>query len=111
MLSLDEKQLKSLHTRANLRRFLDYVTNGQVEKITKMCSKGLDPNFHCQDSGGKHTMNDYIRFYVTKSIKFLTGVRYDRSSLYCKRIRRKRTYWHIWPMLKIPIDELFCQTV
>ncbi|XP_017769648.1 PREDICTED: SH3 and multiple ankyrin repeat domains protein 3 isoform X2 [Nicrophorus vespilloides] len=51
MLSLDEKQLKSLHTRANLRRFLDYVTNGQVEKITKMCSKGLDPNFHCQESG------------------------------------------------------------
>ncbi|XP_071056645.1 SH3 and multiple ankyrin repeat domains protein 2 isoform X3 [Onthophagus taurus] len=51
MLSLDEKQLKSLHTRANLRRFLDYVINGQVEKITKMCSKGLDPNFHCQDSG------------------------------------------------------------
>ncbi|XP_065158607.1 SH3 and multiple ankyrin repeat domains protein 3 isoform X3 [Atheta coriaria] len=51
MMSLDEKQLKSLHTRANLRRFLDYVTNGQVEKITKMCSKGLDPNFHCQDSG------------------------------------------------------------
>jgi SH3/ankyrin repeat-containing protein len=52
MISLDEKQLKSLHTRANLRRFLDYVHNGQVEKITKMCSKGLDPNFHCQDSGG-----------------------------------------------------------
>ncbi|XP_063927953.1 protein shank isoform X4 [Zophobas morio] len=51
MMSLDEKQLKSLHTRANLRRFLDYVHNGQVEKITKMCSKGLDPNFHCQDSG------------------------------------------------------------
>ena len=54
MMSLDEKQLKSLHTRANLRRFLDYVHNGQVEKITKMCSKGLDPNFHCQDSGGKY---------------------------------------------------------
>lgn len=51
MISLDEKQLKSLHTRANLRRFLDYVQNGQVEKITKMCSKGLDPNFHCQESG------------------------------------------------------------
>ncbi|XP_030754925.1 SH3 and multiple ankyrin repeat domains protein 3 isoform X3 [Sitophilus oryzae] len=51
MVSLDEKQLKSLHTRANLRRFLDYVQNGQVEKITKMCLKGLDPNFHCQDSG------------------------------------------------------------
>lgn len=51
MMSLDEKQLKSLHTRANLRRLLDYVANGQVEKITKMCSKGLDPNFHCADTG------------------------------------------------------------
>lgn len=51
MLSLDEKQLKSLHTRANLRRFLDYVSTGHVEKITKMCSKGLDPNFHCHESG------------------------------------------------------------
>lgn len=51
MMSLDEKQLKSLHTRANLRRFLDYVQNGQVEKITKICAKGLDPNFHCQETG------------------------------------------------------------
>ncbi|XP_074037610.1 SH3 and multiple ankyrin repeat domains prosap isoform X2 [Leptinotarsa decemlineata] len=51
MISLDEKQLKSLHTRANLRRFLDYVQNGQVEKITKICAKGLDPNFHCQETG------------------------------------------------------------
>ncbi|KAK5643243.1 hypothetical protein RI129_007088 [Pyrocoelia pectoralis] len=51
MMNLDEKQLKNIHTRTNLRRFLDYVSNGQVEKITKMCSKGLDPNFHCQDSG------------------------------------------------------------
>ncbi|CAG9854994.1 unnamed protein product [Phyllotreta striolata] len=51
MMSLDEKQIKSLHTRANLKRFLDYVQNGQVEKITKICSKGLDPNFHCQETG------------------------------------------------------------
>ncbi|XP_063229617.1 SH3 and multiple ankyrin repeat domains protein 3 isoform X2 [Bacillus rossius redtenbacheri] len=51
MLNLDEKQLKALHTRTNLRRLLDYVTNGQVEKITKMCSKGLDPNFHCPETG------------------------------------------------------------
>ncbi|XP_046621074.1 SH3 and multiple ankyrin repeat domains protein 3-like isoform X8 [Neodiprion virginianus] len=51
MLHLDEKQLKAMHTRANLRRLLDYVANSQVEKIAKMCSKGLDPNFHCQESG------------------------------------------------------------
>lgn len=52
MLKLDEKQLKAVHTKTNLRRFIDYVNHGQVEKITKMCSKGLDPNFHCQDTGG-----------------------------------------------------------
>lgn len=60
MITLDEKQLKSLHTRANLRRFLDYVGNGQVEKITKMCSKGLDPNFHCNDSGGKKLFQSFF---------------------------------------------------
>lgn len=54
MISLDEKQLKSLHTRANLRRFLEYVQNGQVEKVTKMCSKGLDPNYHCPETGGNN---------------------------------------------------------
>jgi hypothetical protein len=27
--------------------------NGNVEKVNKMCSKGLDPNFHCADSGGE----------------------------------------------------------
>jgi SH3 and multiple ankyrin repeat domains protein len=53
MLHLDEKQLKALHTRTNLRRLIDYVTNRQVEKISKMCSKGLDPNFHCAETGGK----------------------------------------------------------
>ncbi|XP_071442143.1 SH3 and multiple ankyrin repeat domains protein 3 [Hetaerina americana] len=51
MVNLDEKQLKALHTRANLRRLLDYVANGQVEKVAKMCSKGLDPNFHCPETG------------------------------------------------------------
>ncbi|CAH0717440.1 unnamed protein product, partial [Brenthis ino] len=51
MLKLDEKTLKALHSRANLRRFLEHVTHGQIDKITKACAKGLDPNFHCQDTG------------------------------------------------------------
>ncbi|XP_055920401.1 SH3 and multiple ankyrin repeat domains protein 2 isoform X2 [Eupeodes corollae] len=51
MLNLDERQLKALHTRANLRRFLECVNGGHVEKIAKMCAKGLDPNFHCPESG------------------------------------------------------------
>jgi len=52
-LNLDEKQLKQLHTKSNLRRFLDYVSSGHCDKITKMCAKGLDPNFHCPETGGK----------------------------------------------------------
>ncbi|XP_046979042.1 SH3 and multiple ankyrin repeat domains protein 3 isoform X6 [Vanessa cardui] len=51
MLKLDEKTLKALHSRANLRRFLEHVTHAQIDKITKACAKGLDPNFHCQDTG------------------------------------------------------------
>nr|XP_027226662.1 protein shank-like isoform X2 [Penaeus vannamei] len=51
MLHLEEKALRALHTRANLRRFLDYVKENNVEKVTKLCAKGLDPNFHCQDTG------------------------------------------------------------
>ncbi|XP_058834902.1 SH3 and multiple ankyrin repeat domains protein 2 isoform X3 [Topomyia yanbarensis] len=51
MLNLDERQLKALHTRANLRRFLECINGGHVEKVAKMCAKGLDPNFHCQETG------------------------------------------------------------
>lgn len=51
MLHLDEKQLKALHTRANLRRFLEYINSCNVEKVSKMCAKGLDPNFHCIETG------------------------------------------------------------
>ncbi|CRK95072.1 CLUMA_CG008550, isoform A [Clunio marinus] len=51
MLNLDERQLRALHSRSNLRRFLECVNGGHVEKISKMCAKGLDPNFHCQETG------------------------------------------------------------
>ena len=54
MLQMDEKQLKSINSKANHKKFVDHVTNGNVEKVNKMCTKGLDPNFHCQDSGGKN---------------------------------------------------------
>ena len=54
MTHLDEKQIRSLHTRGNLRRFADFVNSNNIEKVTKMCAKGLDPNYHFQDSGGKY---------------------------------------------------------
>ncbi|XP_055952700.1 SH3 and multiple ankyrin repeat domains protein 2-like isoform X1 [Argiope bruennichi] len=50
-INMEEKQLKQLHSRSNLRRLIDHIHNNQVEKITKMCSRGLDPNFHCQETG------------------------------------------------------------
>jgi SH3/ankyrin repeat-containing protein len=50
---MDEKQLKSINSKANHKKFVDHVVNGNVEKVNKMCSKGLDPNFHCADSGGE----------------------------------------------------------
>ncbi|CAL1261269.1 unnamed protein product [Larinioides sclopetarius] len=51
MMNVEEKQIKQLHTRANLRRMIDHVNSGQVEKITKMCARGMDPNFHCPETG------------------------------------------------------------
>ncbi|XP_063189263.1 SH3 and multiple ankyrin repeat domains protein 2 isoform X1 [Chroicocephalus ridibundus] len=49
--NLDEKQLAKLHTKANLRKFMDHVHHLSVEKITKMLDRGLDPNYHDLESG------------------------------------------------------------
>lgn len=70
MLHLDEKQLKAMHTRTNLRRLLDYVASSQVEKIAKMCSKGLDPNFHCQETGGNYKVSRFlgVSFIINRQV-------------------------------------------
>ncbi|XP_072785612.1 SH3 and multiple ankyrin repeat domains protein 2 isoform X2 [Taeniopygia guttata] len=49
--NLDEKQLAKLHTKANLKKFMDHVHHLSVEKITKMLDRGLDPNYHDLESG------------------------------------------------------------
>uniref|UniRef100_A0A3Q3VVI3 SH3 and multiple ankyrin repeat domains 1 n=1 Tax=Mola mola TaxID=94237 RepID=A0A3Q3VVI3_MOLML len=49
--NLDEKALSKLSTKASLKKFLDYIQTGIIEKIAKVLDKGLDPNFHDPDSG------------------------------------------------------------
>ncbi|KAK6038690.1 hypothetical protein COOONC_23805, partial [Cooperia oncophora] len=46
MLNLDEKHLKSIHSKATLKKFMDYVQTKNAEKVEKLCSQGLDANFH-----------------------------------------------------------------
>ncbi|GAB6022714.1 hypothetical protein CHUAL_006810 [Chamberlinius hualienensis] len=49
--NFDEKQIKQLHTKTNLKRLMEYIQNAQAEKIIKLVNKGLDPNFHCLETG------------------------------------------------------------
>uniref|UniRef100_A0A3Q1GXM7 SH3 and multiple ankyrin repeat domains 1 n=1 Tax=Acanthochromis polyacanthus TaxID=80966 RepID=A0A3Q1GXM7_9TELE len=53
--NLDEKALAKLSTKASLKKFLDYVQTGAIEKMAKVLDKGLDPNFHDPDTGGEFT--------------------------------------------------------
>uniref|UniRef100_A0A8C6UTL9 SH3 and multiple ankyrin repeat domains protein 3 n=1 Tax=Neogobius melanostomus TaxID=47308 RepID=A0A8C6UTL9_9GOBI len=48
---LDEKQLSKLHTKANLKKFMEYVQLRSIEKVSRFLEKGLDPNFHDPDTG------------------------------------------------------------
>ncbi|XP_026088729.1 SH3 and multiple ankyrin repeat domains protein 2 [Carassius auratus] len=48
---VEDKQIARLHTKANLRRFIDYIRHHQLEKLSKMLDRGLDPNYHDMDTG------------------------------------------------------------
>ncbi|XP_069485567.1 SH3 and multiple ankyrin repeat domains protein 3 isoform X2 [Ambystoma mexicanum] len=48
---LDDKQFAKLHTKANLKKFMDYVQSNNAEKVYRLLEKGLDPNFHDPDTG------------------------------------------------------------
>ena len=37
---------------SNQKKFIEYIASNNVEKISKLINKGLDPNLHCPDSGG-----------------------------------------------------------
>ncbi|CAK7307674.1 SH3 and multiple ankyrin repeat domains protein 2 [Vulpes lagopus] len=49
--NLDEKQLAKLHTKTNLKKFMDHIQHRLVEKVIKMLERGLDPNFHDPETG------------------------------------------------------------
>ena len=74
MLHLDEKQLKAINSKASRKKFADHVANNNVDKVNKMCAKGLDPNFHCQDShsGGRPLLENKRGLIIYLSLdKFL----------------------------------------
>ena len=58
MLKLDERQLRAAHSRTNLRRIVEHVLQGNADKVAKLCAKGLDPNFHCPETGGEFCGRD-----------------------------------------------------
>ncbi|XP_035511024.1 SH3 and multiple ankyrin repeat domains protein 1 [Morone saxatilis] len=49
--NLDEKQLAKLHTKASLKKFMDYIQTSAVDKMVKFIDKGLDPNYQDSDTG------------------------------------------------------------
>ncbi|XP_077025427.1 SH3 and multiple ankyrin repeat domains protein 3 isoform X2 [Tamandua tetradactyla] len=48
---IDDKQFAKLHTKANLKKFMEYVQLHSTDKVARLLDKGLDPNFHDPDSG------------------------------------------------------------
>ena len=63
MLQLDERQLKSLQSKANMKKFMDYVLARNAPKVEKMLAQGIDPNFH-DGKGGQF----YSAFYANSIV-------------------------------------------
>ena len=38
---------------ANLRKFLELIQNQQVDKVSRLLERGLDPNYQDADTGGE----------------------------------------------------------
>ncbi|ESP03120.1 hypothetical protein LOTGIDRAFT_171723 [Lottia gigantea] len=51
VMQINPRKLKQLHTKTQLKNFLEQVRNGNLDKVVKLTNKGLDPNFHDPDSG------------------------------------------------------------
>ncbi|XP_063305237.1 SH3 and multiple ankyrin repeat domains protein 3 isoform X1 [Pelobates fuscus] len=48
---LDDKQFAKLHTKGNLKKFMDYVQLQNSEKVSRLLERGLDPNYQDPDTG------------------------------------------------------------
>ncbi|TRY95467.1 hypothetical protein DNTS_000439, partial [Danionella cerebrum] len=48
---LDQKLIARINTQPNMRRFIDHIQNHQLEKLSRMLDKGLDPNFQDPETG------------------------------------------------------------
>ncbi|XP_060063294.1 SH3 and multiple ankyrin repeat domains protein 1-like [Ylistrum balloti] len=51
LMNLNPRKLKQINTKSNFKHFIDHVKNCNVEKVTKLTNKGLDPNFHDSSTG------------------------------------------------------------
>ncbi|XP_070411154.1 SH3 and multiple ankyrin repeat domains protein 2 isoform X2 [Nothobranchius furzeri] len=49
--NVDEKQIAKLHSKANLRKFMDFIQHNQADKVAKLLERGFDPNYHNGDTG------------------------------------------------------------
>ena len=47
----------------NHKKFIDHVIHNNVDKVNKLCSKGLDPNFHCLDNDGGEILPPFLKKY------------------------------------------------
>ncbi|XP_040199076.1 SH3 and multiple ankyrin repeat domains protein 3 isoform X1 [Rana temporaria] len=50
---LDDKQFAKLHTKGNLKKFMEYVQCLNVEKVSRLLERGLDPNYQDPDTGAE----------------------------------------------------------
>ncbi|XP_037834348.1 SH3 and multiple ankyrin repeat domains protein 3 isoform X4 [Kryptolebias marmoratus] len=47
----EEARKARLNSKANLKKFMEYVQQRNTEKVSRFLEKGLDPNFHDPDTG------------------------------------------------------------
>lgn len=73
--------------KTSLKKFLDYIQTGAVEKIGKVLDKGLDPNFHDPDSGGESVCANSLKSNIwTSSSDFFALWLMLSSVEWCKTV-------------------------